>query len=59
MDAIADLRAEFERNREAHADMRGFIRDIVRRNELSFRQMIEESRANTREILSRLPPATA
>jgi type I site-specific restriction endonuclease len=66
MDAIADVRAEFEKNREAYADQRGFMRDLTRRNELvtrqavtALRELIEESRASTREILNRLPPATA
>jgi len=59
MDAVADLRAETGRNRAVFGDLREFIRDITRRNELVTRELIAEIRAHTREILDRLPPATA
>jgi hypothetical protein len=59
MDAVTDVRAEFETNREFYGGLRQFVRDITRRNELVTRELIAEIRARTREILDRLPPATA
>jgi hypothetical protein len=69
MDAVADLRGtiaemrqEFEFNRSIYGDLRHFVRDIVRRSEVVHRELVgeirelrAETRAGTREILSRLP----
>jgi len=58
------LREERATMRDERQDLKFFIRDITRRTEVVHREIVgeladlrTETQANTREILSRLPPA--